>query len=83
MPTPAQEATKRVEKNDNKVYFEQRKSDIVDKISKDLKFGVNIGNVSITKRETLQPIYFYYDCEQLQRFFIWANEDFGIKNIEI
>ena len=82
-PTPAQESTKSVEEKDNQVYFEQRKTDIVGKISTDLKSGVKIGNVSIPKRETLQPIYFYYDDEQLQRFFIWANEDVGVKNIEI
>jgi hypothetical protein len=73
-----------IDKNE-KDLFEYRKDDMIAKIKNTLATTIDISGSKDIKRSSYQQIYFYYDAEQLQRFYLLTSSDklFKIKNIKI
>ena len=63
--------------------YDQRKGDIIEIVQNKLKSKTNIGSEKNILKSAYQEIYFYYDEPRFQRFFMWVNEDKGIKEIEL
>jgi hypothetical protein len=63
--------------------FEYRKEEIVNKIKKHFDELTVISGTTDIKSSEYQQIYFTYDEDQLQRFFIWVNEYKNIKALRL
>jgi hypothetical protein len=70
---------------DGKELLDYRKEEIINKIKELLEKGVELGGFKGIKRSAYQQIYFYYDSDQLQRFYLWASPDtlFNINKVKI
>jgi hypothetical protein len=63
--------------------FDYRKNEIVNKIKTYFGELVKIPGTKDIKNPEYQQIYFTYDEDQLQRFFIWVNDHKNIKSVRL
>lgn len=71
--------------NDEKQLFDYRKEDVEEKIKNLLDKNMEQKGYTNVKRSLYQQIFFYFDSDQLQRFYLWTSYDplFKIRNIKI